>query len=130
MKKKYFQEKIVKGVTGFATTSWVWFNRMNQILEGTTKVDGTPNGLDQDYVHARSSQAPNIEEDLPCDDIGPSQVGSVLPQSPPSTILVIGIFANTSNMDTRGDTSTKSPHTHATNLLNVSGKNVGNKDVD
>jgi hypothetical protein len=47
MKKKYFQEKIAEGVAGSATTSWVWFDRMNQILEGTTKEDGTPNGLDQ-----------------------------------------------------------------------------------
>ncbi len=46
MKKKYFQGKIVEGVIGFATTSWVWFNKMNQNLEGTTKVDGTLNGLD------------------------------------------------------------------------------------
>jgi hypothetical protein len=45
MKKKYFQEKTTKGVTSFATTSWVWFDQMNQILEGTTKADGTPNGL-------------------------------------------------------------------------------------
>jgi hypothetical protein len=29
MKKKYFQEKTAKGVIGFATTSWVWFNSMN-----------------------------------------------------------------------------------------------------
>jgi len=45
MKKKYFQEKIAKGVIGFTITSWVWFNRMNQSLEGTTKANGTPNGL-------------------------------------------------------------------------------------
>jgi hypothetical protein len=44
MKKKYFQEKI-GGVTSFATTSWAWFNRMNQILGGTSKANGTPNGL-------------------------------------------------------------------------------------
>jgi hypothetical protein len=46
MKKKYFQEKTLEGVTGSATTSWVWFNQMNQILEGTTKANGTPNELD------------------------------------------------------------------------------------
>jgi len=46
MKKKYFQEKTTQGVIGSATISWVWFDRMNQNLEGTTKVDGTPNGLD------------------------------------------------------------------------------------
>ncbi len=46
MKKNYFQKKTIKGVIGSATTSWVGFNRINQILEGTTKVDGTPNGLD------------------------------------------------------------------------------------
>ncbi len=79
MKKKYFQEKTTKGVTGFATTSWVWFNRMNQILESTTKVDGTPNGFDQGYAHVGSSQAPNIEEDFPYDDTRPSQGGSVPP---------------------------------------------------
>ncbi len=50
---------------------------MNQILEGTTKVDGTPNGLDQGYVHVGSSQAPHIEEDLPNDDTGPSQAKSL-----------------------------------------------------
>jgi hypothetical protein len=79
MKKKYFQEKTTKGVTSFATTSWVWFNRMNQILEGTTKANGTPNGLDQGYAHVGSFQAPNIEEDLLDDDTGPSQGGSVPP---------------------------------------------------
>jgi hypothetical protein len=52
---------------------------MNQILEGTTKVDGTPNGLDQGYVHAKSSQALNIGVDFLDDDIGPSQGGSVIP---------------------------------------------------
>jgi len=36
-------------------------------------VDGTPNGLDQGYVHVGSSQAPHIEEDLPNDDTCPSQ---------------------------------------------------------
>jgi hypothetical protein len=46
MKKKYFQEKTSEGVTSSATSSWVWFNKMNQILEGTRKIGGTPNGLD------------------------------------------------------------------------------------
>ncbi len=46
MKKKYFQEKIEEGVTNFGTISWIWFDKMNQILEGTIKVDDTPNGLD------------------------------------------------------------------------------------
>jgi hypothetical protein len=64
MKKKCFQEKIAKDVIGFATTSWVWFNRMNQILDGTTKADGTPNGLDHGYAHVESFQAPNIEKKL------------------------------------------------------------------
>jgi hypothetical protein len=59
MKNIYFQEKTLKNVTSFATISRVWFNRMNQILEGTTKVDGTPNRLNHGYVHARFSQAPN-----------------------------------------------------------------------
>jgi hypothetical protein len=62
MKKNYFQKKIAKGVTGSATTSWVWFDKMNQILKGTTKANGTPNGLDQGYAHVESSQAPTIEE--------------------------------------------------------------------
>jgi hypothetical protein len=53
--EKYFQKKIAKGVIGSTTTSWVWFNRMNQILEGIAKADGTPNGLDQGYAHVRSS---------------------------------------------------------------------------
>ncbi len=79
MKKKYSQEETTKGVTCSATTSWVWFNRMKQILEGVTKADGTPNGLDQGYAHAGSFQALNIKEDLLDDDIGPSQGGSVLP---------------------------------------------------
>jgi hypothetical protein len=45
---------------------------MNQILKGTTKANGTPNGHDQGYAHVESSQARTIEEDLPNDDIGPS----------------------------------------------------------
>ncbi len=45
MKKKYFQKKIVEGVTSSITTSWIWFDRMNQILEGATKVDDTPMDL-------------------------------------------------------------------------------------
>jgi hypothetical protein len=80
MKKKYFQEKIVEGVISSATTSWVWFNRMNQILEGTTKANGTLNGLDKGYAHVGSSQAPNIEEGLLYDDTCPSQAGSAPPQ--------------------------------------------------
>jgi hypothetical protein len=71
---------------------------MNQILEGTTKANGQPNGLDQGYAHVGSSQASNIEEDLQDDDIGPSQVGSAPPQSLPSTILRFGISANTSSI--------------------------------
>jgi hypothetical protein len=39
-------------------------------LEGNAKVNDTPNELDQGYAHARSSQAPNIEEELPDEDIG------------------------------------------------------------
>jgi hypothetical protein len=50
---------------------------MNQIFEGTTKVDGTPYGLDQGYIHVGSSQAPNIEKDLPNDDTNRSQAKSV-----------------------------------------------------
>jgi hypothetical protein len=127
MKKKYFQEKTLEGLTGFATTSWVWFNRMNQILDGTTKANGKPNGLDQGYAHVGSSQASNIEEDLQDDDIGPSQVGSAPPQSLPSTILKYGTFANTSNMGTQNNTTIESPHTRAANLHSVYGKIVGNK---
>jgi hypothetical protein len=77
--------------------------------------------------HARSSQALNIEEDLLDDDIGPSQARSAPPQSLPSTILRFGTSTNTSNMNTRGNTTIELPHTHATNLLGVSGKVVGNK---
>jgi hypothetical protein len=73
---------------------------MNQILEGITKANGTPNGLDQGYAHVGSSQTLNIEEDLPNDDEGPSQVGSAPPQSPPSIILAFGTFVDTSNMST------------------------------
>jgi len=43
---------------------------MSQILESKAKANGTPNRLEQGYVHVGSSQAPNIEEDLPNDDIG------------------------------------------------------------
>ncbi len=55
MKKKSFQEKTIEGVIGSATTSWVWFNTINQILEGIAKINGTPNELDQGYAQARSS---------------------------------------------------------------------------
>jgi hypothetical protein len=60
---------------------------MNQILEDTAKVDGTPNGLDQGYAHVGSSQAPTIE-----DDTNPSQARSAPPQSPPSTIPTFDTF--------------------------------------
>ncbi len=83
MKKKYFQGKMVKGVTCFTTTSWVWFNKMNQILGDTTKADGTLNGLDRGYAHAGSSQASNIEKGLLDDDTSLSQFKSAPPQSPP-----------------------------------------------
>ncbi len=62
MKKTYFQGKIIEGVKGFTTSSWVWFTRMNQILEGTTKANGTLNGLDRGYAHVGSSQASNIKK--------------------------------------------------------------------
>jgi hypothetical protein len=100
MKMKYFQEKIVEGVIGFVTTSWVWFNRMNQILEDATKADGTLNELDQGYAHVGSSQAPNIEEGLLDDDTSPSQARSAPPQSPPSIILAFDTSTNTSNLGT------------------------------
>jgi hypothetical protein len=98
--EEIFSRKDRRRCYKFATTSWVWFNRMNQILEGTAKADGTPNGLDQSYAHVGYFQAPNIEEDLPYDDIGPSKGESAPPQSPPSTILAFGTFADTSNMGT------------------------------
>jgi len=44
--KNKIQKKATKGVTGATTASWVWFLKMNQILEGTTKADGRPSGLD------------------------------------------------------------------------------------
>jgi hypothetical protein len=127
MKKKYFKEKIVEGVTSSVTISWIWFNRMNQILEGTTKANDTPNGLDNGYVHVGSSQAPTIEKYLPNDDIGPSQVGSVPPQNPTSIILAFGIFVDTSSMGIRGNIAIELPHTHVANVLGVFGKVVGNK---
>jgi hypothetical protein len=122
MKKKYFQEKTAKGVIGSASTSRVWFNRMNQIQEGIANADGTPNGLEQGYVHAGSSQALNIEETLPDDD-----TGSAPPQSPPSTILAFGTYVNTSSMGTQGNVAIELPHTYATNLPGVFGKVMGNK---
>jgi len=73
---------------------------MNQILEGTTKANGTPNGLEHGYVHAESSQTRTIEEDLPNDDTHSNQVGNAFPQSPPSTILAFGTSTDTSNMGT------------------------------
>jgi hypothetical protein len=100
MKKKYFQEKTLESVIGSTIISCVWFNRMNQILEGTTKANGTPNGIDQGYAHVGSSQALNIEKDLPDDDTSPSQTKNTPPQSLPSTILGFGTYASTSNMDT------------------------------
>jgi hypothetical protein len=98
---------------------------MNQILEGTTKVDGTPNGLKQGYVHVESSQAPTIKKDLPDDDTSPSQVGSALPQSPPSTVF--GTSTDTSSMGTRSNIAIELPHTCAINLPSVFNKAVGNK---
>jgi hypothetical protein len=40
----YLQEKPMKGVASATTTSWVWFDRMDQILESMTKIVGTPKG--------------------------------------------------------------------------------------
>jgi hypothetical protein len=127
MNKNYFQKNIVEGVTSSTTISWIWFYRMNQILEGATKVDDTPNGLDQGYVHVGSFQAPTIEKYLPNDDIGPSQVGSAPTQNPTSIIPAFGIVANAFSTGIRGNTTTKSLHTYATNLVGVFGKVVGNK---
>jgi hypothetical protein len=93
-------------------------------LEGIAKVNGTPNELDQGYAHARSSQALNIEKDLPNDDTSPSRAGSAPRQSPPSTIPAFGTYVDTSSMGTRGNTTID---THATNLPNVFGKDMGNK---
>ncbi len=42
----YFQEKPTNGVPSATTTSWVWFDRMDQILESMTKIDGTPKGFE------------------------------------------------------------------------------------
>jgi hypothetical protein len=91
-------------------------------LEGTAKANGISNRLEQGYVHVGSSQAPNIEEDLPNDDIGHAP-----PRSPPSIILAFGTFVYTSNMGTRGNIAIESTHTRATNLLGVSNKAMGNK---
>jgi len=43
--EEIFSRKDSKRCYSFTITSWVWFNRMNQSLEGTTKANGTPNGL-------------------------------------------------------------------------------------
>jgi hypothetical protein len=96
---------------------------MNQILEGTTKVDGTPNGLDQGYAHVGSSQAPTIEND----DTSSSQVGNAPPQSPPSTIPTFDIFYRYIRYGTQGNIAIESPHTRVANLPSVSSKVVGNK---
>jgi len=127
MKKKYFQKKIIEGVKGSATTSWIWFDKMNQILDGATKVDDTSNGLDHDYVHPGSSQALTIEKYLPNDDIGLSQVGNAPPQNPPSIIPTFGTYVDTSSMGIRGNIAIELPHTHAKKFLGVFGKDVGNK---
>ncbi|CAM6006953.1 unnamed protein product [Sphagnum balticum] len=103
---------------------------MNQILEGIAKANGTPNELDQGYVHARSSQAPTIEEHLPSDDTGPSQARNAPPQSPPSTILAFGTSIDTSNMGTQDNSTTELPHTLAANLLVFMAKLWETKDVD
>ncbi len=71
-------------------------------------------------------QAPNIEEDLLDDDIGPSKAWSAPPQSPLSTIFAFGTFVDTSNMGTWANTTIESPHPCATNLC-VFEKVVGNK---
>jgi len=42
----YLQEKPMKGVASATTTSWVCFERMDQILESMTKIDGKPKGFD------------------------------------------------------------------------------------
>jgi hypothetical protein len=55
---------------GFVSIRWTKIWKHN-------KGNGTPNGLDQDYVHVESSQTPTIEKDLPNDDTGPSQIGNV-----------------------------------------------------
>ncbi len=91
-------------------------------MEGKAKANGTPNRLEQGYVHVGSSQAPNIEEDLPNDDIGLAP-----PRSPPSIILAFGTFVYTSNMGTQGNIAIELPHTRATNLLGVFNKAMGNK---
>ncbi len=95
---------------------------MNQIFEGTTQANGTPNGLEQGLnLHVESSQASNIEENLPDDD-----TWSAPPQSPPSTILAFGNSIDTSNMGTQGNIVIELPHTHAAKLHSVSGKVMGN----
>jgi hypothetical protein len=44
--EKENQKETTKGVIGATTISWVWFDKMNQILEGTAKANDTPSGLD------------------------------------------------------------------------------------
>ncbi len=79
MKKKYFQEKTMKRCYRFYNYFMGLVQQDEPNFGGHKKVDGTPNGLDQGYVHAESSQALNIEKDFLDDDIGPSQGGSVRP---------------------------------------------------
>ncbi len=91
-------------------------------MKGKAKANGTPNHLEQGYVHVGSSQAPNIEEYLPNDDIGRAP-----PRSSPSIILAFGTSIDTLNMGTQGNIAIESPHTHAANMFGVFNKAMGNK---
>jgi hypothetical protein len=62
-KKKHFEKKaMVISVISATTISWIQFDMMNQIIEGTTKANDTPNN--HGYGHVESFQPPIIKEHL------------------------------------------------------------------
>jgi hypothetical protein len=67
----------------------------------------------------RSFQTPTIEEDLPNNGVS-TQVGSAIPQSPPSIVPMFGTQAITS----------KTPYTCATNLVSFLVKSWEGRNVD
>jgi len=49
MCKQYHQEKGILG-TNTEVLEWIWYNKMDDILVGTTKVDGIPQGMDMGKI--------------------------------------------------------------------------------
>ncbi len=49
MCKQYHQEKGILG-TNTEALEWIWYNKMDDILVGTTKVDGIPQGMDMGKI--------------------------------------------------------------------------------